>query len=199
MTMTPSEIENRRFRKGWRGFDTQEVLEFLAQVSEEMLELASRFEELERDHAEMARRVKEYRARDGAIQDALLSVRKLADDMREEARREAELIVREARIAGEAIIRQARDQATRIEDETIALRVERDSFEDKVRGAAEEHLRLIEARREEAQVREKLRILSLRHGPSAPPLSFTETMGLPASGERVPDASSGRPGDPEAN
>jgi cell division initiation protein len=187
MKITPAEIENKRFRRRFRGFDRQEVLHFLGEVSEEMLALAGRMEELEREHGELDRRIEEYRKRDGAIQETLLAVRKLADEIRDEARRDADLIVREARLTGETQLRQARECALRIEDEIVHLRLERDNFEDRVRMAAEEHLRVLDARREEGEVREKLRLLSLRHGQSAPPLPFTETIGALPSPAPAPD------------
>lgn len=207
MTMTPADVENKRFRRGWRGFDRAEVLQFLAEVSEEMLALASRVDELERSGAELGQRLEDLRSRESAIQETLVSVRQMADRIlgdsrreaervRDEARREAELILREARFEGETQIRHAREQAMRVEEEIVGLRVERDTFEDRIRMAADEHLRLLDARREEAEVREKLRVLSLRHGQAAPTLPFTETMrALPGT----PDDDDGLPGDAPAS
>jgi len=176
LRLTPGEVENKTFRRSFRGYDPPETRSFLAEVSEQIVELASALERLQQENEELIRTVEDYRSRENVIQETLLTVRQLAEQIKSEGRREADLIIREARAAADRQLQQARDQVMRIEEQISDLRLERDSFEDRVRLAAEEHLRLIQSRREEGEVRERLRLLSLRH--STPPSSAHSTPAL---------------------
>jgi len=163
MKITPSEIENKTFKKRFRGFDRTETREFLSGLSEQIVEVAGELENLRQQRDELQQSLDGYKSREAAIQETLYAVRNLAEEIKNEARREADLIVREAGLAAERQLQQGREQVAKLEQEISHLRLERDAFEDRVKLAAEEHLRVIESRRQEGEVRDKLRILSRRH------------------------------------
>ncbi len=162
MSLTPQEIENKQFERRFRGFDPAAVSAFLSAVSDEMTRLIGEIETAHQKSADLQRLVDDHKAREGTIQETLYAVRGLADEIKREARRESDLIVREARIAADRLTSQAREQVSRIEEEISRLRLERDAFEDRVAMAAEDHLRLIEIRKGEGEVRDRLRFLGRR-------------------------------------
>ena len=176
MSLTPQEIENKQFEKGFRGFDAAAVQAFLSLVSDEMTRLIGEVEAGHQKTSDLQKLIDDYKAREGSIQETLYAVRGLADEIKKEARRESDLIVREARIAADKLTAQAREQVARIEEEISRLRLERDAFEDRVRMAAEDHLRLIEIRKGEGEVRDRLRFMGRRPAQGAPaPASGSST------------------------
>ena len=181
MPITPNELQNREFKsKFFGGFDRKQVRECLAEASDEMAKLIGELEQTRREKADHARTIEDYRGREGAIQDTLYSVRGLAEEIKKEARRESDIMVREARLAADRLLQQAREQVSRIEEEISHLRLERDAFEDHVKLAAEEHLRMIEARHREGEAKDRLRFLGRRPVASNSSTSGVAT-GLPGA------------------
>ena len=58
-----------------------------------------------------------FRERDKALNDALIAAQQLRDDVRTQAEREAQLILREAQAEGERIIEAAKADVRRMEEE----------------------------------------------------------------------------------
>ena len=87
MALTPLDIQQQRFRTGFRGYDAKEVEAFLEQA-------ANACEDLQRENLRLIDEVKkmqgekgEYQRREGTFKRALLHSQKVLDQMQENARR----------------------------------------------------------------------------------------------------------------
>jgi cell division initiation protein len=153
------DVEKQDFNRVFRGFAEDEVRIYLKSVADEIqslnLQNSTQKEELSRFQTEMAA----FRSRETALQDALVAAQRLADQIREKSRAEADLMLREARMKSERVLQQSQDQLARIDDEIGRARLERDSFENRLRGAIEQHLDLLELRKRERQETDNLRVL----------------------------------------
>jgi DivIVA domain-containing protein len=112
--LTPLDVRKKKgdFRRVMRGYDPDAVDNFLDEV-------VARMEELVRDHQSLSQRVgqmtdaiADYRERERAMNEALVSAQQLREGMREQAQREADLVLREARGEGERIVADAKRQVT---------------------------------------------------------------------------------------
>lgn len=112
--LTPLDVRKKKgdFRRVMRGYDPEAVDNFLDEV-------VARMEELVRDNASLNQRVgqmtdaiADYRERERAMNEALVSAQQLREGMREQAQREADLVLREARGEGERIVSDAKRQVT---------------------------------------------------------------------------------------
>jgi DivIVA domain-containing protein len=112
--LTPLDVKKKKgdFRRSVRGYDPTSVDDYLEQV-------AVRMEGLVRENMETAARlssmsdaISAYRERERAMNEALVSAQQLREDVREQAAREADLVIREARAEAERIVGEARRQAT---------------------------------------------------------------------------------------
>lgn len=97
MTLTPLDIQNKEFRRGFRGYQEQDVDEFLDEVVRD-------FEAIIKDNASLKDRLVRAEERLGSylnmeefLKRALISAEQAAADLRATAQKEAELIVREAK------------------------------------------------------------------------------------------------------
>ena len=79
--------------------------------------------------------------------------------IKEEARREGQLVIKEAELKGSQLLDQAARKAGQIEGMIQNLRVERDAFEQRVRSAVEQHLRLLDMHKKEEEVEDRLRFM----------------------------------------
>ncbi len=148
MKITPLDIQQKQFRRVLRGYDRQEVEAFLAL-------LATEFEELVKEAMalrEAARRkdedIAEFRSRERTMQETLITAQKASEEIRETARKEAEITLSEAELQAEKIVQGAHSRFLRIVDDINELKRQRVQFEGNVRALVESHLKLLEAFRE---------------------------------------------------
>lgn len=157
--LTAIDIEKQEFPRKVRGFDPQEVRMYLKTVSEDFQRLTLGQGEQRETLARLETDLDSYRSREKALQDALLAATKMSEEITDKARREAELLVKEARHKSERILQQAQDQLARVEDEIGRARMERDTFERRLRSAVEQHLEVLEMRQTERTDAESVRVL----------------------------------------
>lgn len=145
MNLTPTEIRNRDFKQRWLGgFDMDEVDAFLKTVAVE-------FEALVNENAELSARVKsiegelnEFRQKRQLLEDALLSAQKIIDDMRANAKKEAELILKGAEMQADQWVAAANTQVIEIKREISELEMLRKEYELRFRALVESHLELLD-------------------------------------------------------
>ncbi|HMA25206.1 MAG TPA: DivIVA domain-containing protein, partial [Gemmatimonadaceae bacterium] len=86
-----------------------------------------------------------FRERDKAINEALVSAQQLRKDIREQADKESQLIIREARAEADRIIEDARQEIRRMEDQIASLDRARRAYLAQLRMVVERQLAEISA------------------------------------------------------
>ncbi len=146
--LTPIEIERHQFKTVWRGYDPDEVRAFLAQVSHQLTTLVREQEKAEEVLALKAQRLEQVEDYEIRLRDALLAASALAEQTREEAKREAELMVREAEVRADQILKNGRQALQNIMSETQSLKRQRERLNVELRSVVESHLRMLENQEE---------------------------------------------------
>lgn len=163
MALTPLDIQQQRFQTGFRGYAAKEVEAFLEQV-------ANAFEDLQRENHRLAdenrkrqSEIEEYQRREGTFKRALLHSQRVLDQMQENARRQAEVIVAEAEAKAEKLLQHAQHRVAQLQDSIADLKRQRIRVEEEIAFVIETHRRLLEAGRESAretdEQAEKLKVL----------------------------------------
>jgi cell division initiation protein len=148
MNITPLDITQKTFKKAIRGFDAEEVEAFLALVAVEFEALVKENLALRDDNQRKAEDIAEFRSRERALQETLVTAQKASEEIREAARKEAEITISDAELQAEKIVQGAHSRFLRIVDDINELKRQRVQFEAGVRSLVESHLKLIEAFRE---------------------------------------------------
>ena len=143
--LTPLDARRFDFGKSLRGYDPERVEHFRAQVAEELERLARLNQELETKAKGFHEQLRAFRERDKAINDALISAQQLRGEIRDQAEREAQLILREARAEGERQVEGMRGEVKRLEDEITGLERVRRAFLAQIRALCERQLAEITA------------------------------------------------------
>lgn len=164
MGFTPIDIENQKFQVRMRGYDKAQVQSFLSALSEDAASIIAERNLLEEETARLKSRIQEADVREKKVAETILALRDLTEKMKEDARREGELIVREARLKAEQTVEEARGEARRIESQLSELRLQRDTFEDGLRMLIDEHQRMLINRRQEAEFRGPIQFRKKRAG-----------------------------------
>lgn len=116
-------LDARRFDFGnaLRGYDRTRVDQFREQVAEELERLARSNQDLEQKARNFHEQLKSFRERDKALNEALISAQQLRGEIREQAEREAQLIVREAQQEADRHLAAVREEIARAQQELQRL------------------------------------------------------------------------------
>lgn len=118
MGLTPLDIHNKEFKKRLvRGYDPDEVDEFLDQVIREFEGLIKDNKAMRDQMESLQSRIDIYRNQEEAINQVLVVAQTTAEDMKHNARREADLMIQEARMQAERIIETGQSKARKIMEE----------------------------------------------------------------------------------
>ena len=145
MSLTPLDIRKMTFPQKLRGFDPKEVESFLFLVAEELAVRLGDIARLEQENREMSRRLEDAARRQQELQEALLHAQKLSKNITDNAKHEAELLVREAQVTADNIVTQAIEQANRVESKINELRARRRDLQIKFRNTLDSYREMLEA------------------------------------------------------
>lgn len=165
MSLTPLDIQQKRFGKSLRGYAPGEVETFLEAVAAELEDRVKENRELAEEMRRKDARLEELDGREKALHDALIFAQRVAKDLADGARKEAELVIAEARLQGERILADAQARRVQMIGEIDELKRQRAIFEAGIEGLIEGHRKLLDSCRDEsspAPTGEKITSLPMR-------------------------------------
>ncbi len=133
-TISPLEIRKREFARKFRGYDREEVRQFLEALAEDLEELFRTLDELERESVRLAEENTRHRETEATLKETLLMAQRSAESLRATTEQDAERILREAEQKGDTLVRQAMERISEMERKIRDLRVERKNFHLKLQG-----------------------------------------------------------------
>ena len=143
MKVTPLDIQQKRFHVAFRGYERSEVEAFLDVVREEMEGLVREVTELREFHLTYNERMLDYRGREDTLKSTMITTHKLVEDLKENARKEAALMVKDAEIKYQQTLERAREEKLRLESELIELRRKKHHFLEDMKKTINMHLEMI--------------------------------------------------------
>ena len=157
MKITPIDIRKHFFKKRMRGYDPKAVESFLFLVAEELERLVHEREALKEKGAHLESQLTGFDEHEKILKHTLYTAQKSADDQKENARKEAELICKEAEFRGEQIVEAAQRRALEVQKDIHELRMARERVLADIETTLEEHRRLLDAKRLKAKQDDKVR------------------------------------------
>ena len=143
MRITPLDIRKQEFRKGMRGLDAEEVYAFLSTVGDEYEAVLNDNKALRERVLELDDKVQEYRTMERTLRDTLITAERVTIDAKDNARREANLIIKEAQIEAEKALRDIKSEAMRLRQDVSRLRGQRESYLGRMKVIAESLLKFL--------------------------------------------------------
>ena len=143
--LTPLDVRRYEFGKRLNGYDPERVNQFRDQVAEELERLSRLNQDLDAKARGFHEQLRAFRERDKAINDALVSAQQFRNEIREQAEKEAHLIVREARADAERVVEELRTEIRRLQDQLVQLDQSRRAYLAQLRITAERQLSEIQA------------------------------------------------------
>jgi cell division initiation protein len=135
--LTPLEIQKQTFGRVLKGYNQDEVRAYLHLVAEEIERLVKEVDRLGRENASLHGQLEEHVSRERILKDTLLSAQKVSEDVKANAHKEAELIVKDAELLSERIISQTMTRVGDIKRAIHDLKIERRAVRNKVQSTLE--------------------------------------------------------------
>ena len=150
MRITPLDIQQMVFKASFRGYDKEEVNRFLE-------ELAQTIESLNRDQAIQREKIvfleqqlAELKRTEATLSSTLLSAQSLAEDVKRNAQREADLVIKEAELKASELLRQAGVELTDTQRDLSSLQKQRLLMVERLRASLRMFERMLEVEEQEA-------------------------------------------------
>ena len=143
MAITPNDIHNKDFSTKFKGFDPEEVNDFLDDVKKELEQLIRDNKDLEKRVKFNEEKVEYFNSIQETLNKSILVAQEAADRLRENARKDAEIIVFEAEKAAQAMLREAAEKATEINRETDLIKKETRIFRQRLQILTQTQLDMI--------------------------------------------------------
>ena len=160
MKITPQDIQTQEFNVKVKGYDREEVSQFLKQAAQilekEILDNGKLKKELEKLKDSLLK----FEKREDVLRDTLISAQKFSSEIKVNSEREAELIIKEAEIKAEEIINNALSRHKELKEEIRNLKFKRKEIESDIINMLNSLKELIESYRKDDEEFEKVEYLS---------------------------------------
>ena len=143
MRITPIDIQQYQFKTRPFGYEKAGVDHFLELISDELERQLRQHQEVKEELARTRASLEEMRQRAATLKETLVTTQRVTDELKANARREAEIVAAEAELRAERVVRDAEDRRVQLIGEIQELKRQKISFETSLRTLVESHLRLL--------------------------------------------------------
>jgi len=125
MPLTPIDIKNKTFSKAFGGYNRNEVKAFLVVISKEIEELRNEKVTLAQKVDELSIRISGFEKTERLLKDTLMMAQKATIDIKDNARKEAELILSKAKIDADSLKKDTQEQVRKMQEKINELESQR--------------------------------------------------------------------------
>jgi len=143
MPLTPLDIHNKEFARGFRGYDEDEVNEFLDRIIKDYEAVIRERNDLQDRSKELEERLGHFTNIEETLNKSILVAQETAEDVKGNAQKEAKLIIKEAEKNADRIINEALSRSRQISMDTEELKKQAKVFRTRLRMLIEAQLELI--------------------------------------------------------
>jgi cell division initiation protein len=144
MRITPLDIRKQEFRKTMRGLDGDEVYAFLGTVADEYEAVLSDNKRLREHIVQLEDRLKEFKSMETNLRNTLMTAEKVTAEAKDNARREADLIVRGAEVEATKSAEAIRAHTQQLRREILELKKHKDNYVTRLRTLLDSHRNVID-------------------------------------------------------
>jgi cell division initiation protein len=161
MKISPMDIQRQTFSTRFKGFDPNEVRTYLNLVAEEVAGLQIERDRLEYEVQHLTMLIEEHRQRETILKNTLLTAQRVSEEIKETARKHAEVVVKESEMQADRLLELAQTRAHEVERGILDLRTHRSALRTDVRALVTRLTQILDMQ-EEYEVEDNLRFLKRR-------------------------------------
>jgi len=144
MRITPMDIEQQEFSRSFRGYNEEEVDDFLDKIVKDYEELINENVRLNEEIEKMQEKLKEFGEIEETLRSALLNAQKSAEEMKGRVESEAKIIIEKAEMEAKALKQQVFQKEDLLKNEIDNLRRYKFIFKEKFKSMLNLYLKMIE-------------------------------------------------------
>lgn len=144
MKITSMDITNKDFKRSMRGYNCDEVDEFLDKISEDYEALYKENSSLREKISTLDERVSHFNKMESTIQNTLVLAQNAAEQAKMSAEKESDLIIRNANDTAQKILDKAHNDVININDEYERVKQEFTKFRNKYRNFMKSQLEMFD-------------------------------------------------------
>ena len=145
MRITPMDIEQQEFSKSFRGYNEEEVDDFLDKIVKDYEELINENVRLNEEIERMQEKLKEFSQIEETLRSALLNAQKSAEEMKGRVESEAKIIIEKAELEAKSLKQQVFQKEDLAKNEIDNLRRYKYNFKEKFKSMLNLYLKMIES------------------------------------------------------
>jgi cell division initiation protein len=149
--MTPLEIQQQQFKVRFRGFDVREVDHFLERVADSVADLREENKQLYEEQRRLKMELLGYKEREETFKRAMFNSQTVLEQMKDNARKSADIIIADAETKAEKILNRAHSRLSQLHEDIAELKRQRIQIEVQLRGVIEAHSKLLDIGKEGAE------------------------------------------------
>ncbi len=149
--LTPLDIHNKEFRRSFRGYDEREVDEFLDRVIKDYEQLYRDNIELKENMERLGSKLEHYQHMEGTLHNTLLVAQETAEEVKLNAKKEMELMLKETQINAQKISDEAAHRVRKLETEQEELQKQIHVYRTRMRTLIQAQLELLKDAEDEDQ------------------------------------------------
>ena len=143
MKITPMDIEQQQFGRSFRGYNEEEVDNFLDRIAKDYEEVLNENIKLKEETERLKSRMEEYSKMDETLRSALVNAQQSASNIKENVEKEAQVMIENAKIEAESIKQQAKQEIYDINNEIEALKKRKYLLLEKLKNTLKLHVRML--------------------------------------------------------
>ena len=144
MRITPMDIEQQEFTRSFRGYNEEEVDDFLDKIVKDYEELINENVRLNEEIEKMQEKLKEFSQIEETLRSALLNAQKSAEEMKGRVESEAKIIIEKAELEAKSLKQQVFQREDLVKNEIDKLRRYKFIFKEKFKSMLNLYLKMIE-------------------------------------------------------
>ncbi|MFF2886734.1 DivIVA domain-containing protein [Paenibacillus sp. NPDC057967] len=143
MPLTPLDIHNKEFSRRLRGYDEDEVNEFLDQVIKDYESLIRENKEIQNQMLALQERLNHFSNIEETLSKTIIVAQEAADEVRNNAKKEAQLIIKEAEKNADRIVNDSLNKSRKVSLEVEELKKQASIYRARFRTLVEAQLDLL--------------------------------------------------------
>jgi cell division initiation protein len=152
MGITPLVVKQKEFTTRFRGFDVQEVDDFLEDITIELDNLNNTIQSLQEKNHRLNLENEGYKKREGSMKNAMIQSQKVLDQMKDNAKKSSQLIIANAEVEAQKMLNMAHKRLSQLHSDIIELKRQRIQLEMQISAVIESHSKMLEMTKEENKV-----------------------------------------------
>lgn len=145
MPLSPLDIHNKEFGRAFRGYDEDEVDDFLERVIQDYEALIRQNKELEERMEHMNERLQHFSNIEESLSKAIIVAQETSEEVKSNARKEAQLILKEAEKNADRIVSEALNKSRKIALEVEEVQRHAAIFRARFRSLIQAQLEMLES------------------------------------------------------